>query len=108
MSELSIFIDESADFGEVRERPAYYLVTMVFHDQAVDISKEIAKMIAKHSTYFEHFDKVIVYYDNGQVELSTILNAVLSVLFNEVEFRKAEPQELKKPFLKSLEEKRLK
>lgn len=110
------------------------------------LSKEITKMIARRSTYFEQFDKVIVYYDNGQVELSAILNAVLSVLFNEVEFRKAEPQkyrllqvaafgcsmellkikknekrlskseekffykpqELKKPFLKSLEEKRLK
>ena len=31
MSELSIFIDESGDFGEVKERPAYYLVTMLFH-----------------------------------------------------------------------------
>ena len=34
MSELSMFIDESGDFGEVKERPAYYLVTMVFHNQA--------------------------------------------------------------------------
>ena len=24
MKELSIFIDESGDFGEVKERPAYY------------------------------------------------------------------------------------
>ena len=110
------------------------------------LSKEIAKMIARHSAYFNQFDKVIVYYDNGQTELSAILNAVLSILFNDVEFRKAEPQkyrllqvadficslellkikkdekrlskseekffykpqELKKPFLKSLEEKRLK
>lgn len=225
MSELSIFIDESGDFGEVKERPAYYLVTMVFHNQSVNISKEIvkleesmrtsgfdldyihtgpvirreqvfekysleerrkllykmlyfynkcdifhdtvvvnrkeavdkiqlsgrlskeiAKMISRHSTYFEQFDRVIVYYDNGQNELSAVLNAVLSLLFNEVEFRKAEPQkyrllqvadfvcsmellkikkeekrlskseekffykpqELKKPFLKSVEEKRLK
>ena len=225
MSELSIFIDESGDFGELKERPAYYLVTMVFHNQAIDISteidkleesvrasgfdleyihtgpvirreqvftaysmeerrkllykmlyfynkcniyhdtvvvnrkeardkialsgrlsKEIVKMITSHSTYFDQFDKVIVYYDNGQAELSAILNAVLSVLFHDVEFRKAEPQkyrllqvadfvcslellkikrdekrlskseekffykpqELKKTFLKSLEEKRLK
>ena len=225
MGELSIFIDESGDFGEIKERPAYYLVTMVFHDQSIDISKEIekleksvresgfdleyihtgpvirreqvfatysieerrkllykmlyfynncdihhdtvvvnrkeakdkialsgrlskeiSKMIISHATYFEQFGKVIVYYDNGQIELSAILNAVLSVLFNEVEFRKAEPQkyrllqvadfvcsmellkikkeenrlskseekffykpqEIKNPFLKSLEEKRLK
>ena len=37
MKELSIFIDESGDFGEVKERPAYYLVTFVFHDQKEDI-----------------------------------------------------------------------
>ena len=167
MSELSIFIDESGDFGEIKERPAYYLVTMIFHDQAVDISKEIekleesmhisgfdleyihtgpvirreqifttysieerrkllykmlyfynkcnihhdtvvvnrkeapdkislsghlskgiAKMIAGHSSYFKQFEKIIVYYDNGQTELSTILNAVFSALFHEVEFRR--------------------
>lgn len=102
-------------------------------------------MITKHYAYFEQFDKIIVYYDNGQIELSAILNAVLTALFKEVEFRKAEPQkyrllqvadfvcsiellkikrkekrlsrseemffykpqELKKPFIKSLEEKRL-
>ena len=224
MRELSIFIDESGDFGEVKERPSYYLVTMVFHNQAIDItkeierleesmrmsgfeleyihtgpvirreqifsmypmeerrkllykmlyfynkcdvshdtvivnrkeaidkislserlSKEIEKMIMRHSTYLSQFDKIIVYYDNGQTELSTILNTVLFPLFKEVEFRKAEPQkyrllqvadfvcslellkikrnekrlskseekffykpqELKKPFLKSLEAKRL-
>ena len=131
----------------------YHDTVVVNRKEAVDkialsgrLSKEIAKMIARHSAYFEQFDKIIVYYDNGQVELSAILNAVLSVLFNDVEFRKAEPQkyrllqvadfvcsmellkikrnekrlskseekffykpqELKKPFLKSLEEKRLK
>ena len=33
MKELSVFIDESGDFGEITERPAYYLVTLLFHDQ---------------------------------------------------------------------------
>ena len=32
MKALSIFIDESGDFGEIKERPAYYLVTMIFSD----------------------------------------------------------------------------
>ena len=43
MKELSIFIDESGDFGEVTNLPSYYLVTMVFHDQTIDISDEIKK-----------------------------------------------------------------
>lgn len=171
MRELSIFIDESGDFGEVKERPAYYLVTFVFHDQNNNISQQVSKLeesvrisgfdleyihtgplirreevfsrysiderrkllykmlnfvngcpisymtvavdrkeaidkitlsgklakaintaFSKHSEFFINFDKVIVYYDNGQVELSAILNAVFSIFFSNVEFRKAEPQ----------------
>ncbi len=42
--------------------------------------------------FFNGFDKIIVYYDNGQNQLSAILNAVFSIQFNNVEFRKAEPQ----------------
>lgn len=174
MRELSVFIDESGDFGELKERPAYYLVTMVFHDQLLNIdedirkidesiktsgfdieyihtgpvirresifenytlddrrkliykilnfynkcsinhetvvvnrkeapdkitlsgrlAKEIRNVMIKHQSYFESFDKIIVYYDYGQSELSSILNAVFSILFNDVEFRKAEPQKYK-------------
>ena len=171
MKELSVFIDESGDFGEARERPAYYLVTFVFHDQndnidtqvkklensikdagfdieyihtgpvirresvfsgysiderrkllykmlqfvvacpihyltisvdrkeAVDkvslsgkLAREIKTVINEHFDYFMNFNKVIVYYDYGQSELSAILNAVFSVQFSNVEFRRAEPQ----------------
>lgn len=171
LKELSVFIDESGDFGEVKERPSYYLVTMVFHNQAIDISgdiqrlemsiqesgfkteyihtgpvirremvfkdyslderrkllykilnfynkcpilhttvsvnrkeapdkislsgrlaKEIKRTIELRKDFFEEYDKIIVYYDNGQSELSAVLNAVFTLLFDEVEFRKAEPQ----------------
>lgn len=44
MKELSIFIDESGDFGEVKERPACYLVTFVFHDQKEDIRQQVLKL----------------------------------------------------------------
>lgn len=171
MRELSIFIDESGDFGEVKERPAYYLVTFVFHDQnnkietqvskleesirnsgfdveyihtgpvirredvfskysiderrkllykmfnfvigcpisyltvVVDrkeardkltlsgkLAKTINRVMNEHMAFFSNYDKIIVYYDHGQIELSTILNAVFSIQFSNVEFRKAEPQ----------------
>ena len=171
MKELSVFIDESGDFGEVKERPAYYLVTFVFHDQDNNIDQQVLKLeesvknagfsveyihtgpvirreevfagysiderrkllykmlnfvnacpisyltvvidrreavdkvslsgkLAKainmamgaHQDFFASFDKIIVYYDNGQSELSAILNAVFSIQFSNVEFRKAEPQ----------------
>ncbi len=44
MSVLSIFIDESGDFGPYDFRSPYYIITMVFHDQSMDISKPIAKL----------------------------------------------------------------
>ncbi len=171
MKELSIFIDESGDFGEITERPAYYLVTLLFHDQknkivsnvkkledstrnsgfdfeyihtgpvirredvfsglSIDerrkllfkmlnfivgspityeiavvnrkeapdkislsgrLGREISNVIKKHKVFFEGFDKIIVYYDNGQIELGAILNTVFSIHFSNIEFRKAEPQ----------------
>ena len=171
MNELSIFIDESGDFGAVKEWPSYYLVTLVFHEQANSITEQIRilensmkssgfdldyihtgpairredvfwrfniderrKMIYKmhkfvndcpityttlvvdkretpdkialgnrlmkdlhtmldmHMEYFLSFDKVIVYYDYGQMELNSILKSVFSMYFNYVEFRKAEPK----------------
>lgn len=39
MKELSIFIDESGDFGEYDFRSPYYIITMVFHNQDCDISE---------------------------------------------------------------------
>ena len=37
------------------------------------------------------FDKIIVYYDNGQQELNLVLNTIFSLLLSNVEFRKASP-----------------
>ena len=171
MKELSVFIDESGDFGEITERPSYYLVTLLFHDQmdsiisqvkkleestinsgfdfeyihtgpvirredvfsnlSIDerrkllykmlnfilsspilyevaivnrkeapdkislsgkLGREISNVILKNKNFFGRFDKIIVYYDNGQIELGSILNTVFSIHFSNVEFRKAEPQ----------------
>lgn len=44
MAELSIFIDESGDFGEYDHRSPYYIITMVFHNQDVDIQPAIKKL----------------------------------------------------------------
>jgi hypothetical protein len=191
MKELSVFIDESGDFGEAKERPSYYLVTFVFHNQENNIEQQVEKLeesvrnsgfeveyihtgpvirreevfsgyslderrkllykmlnfvngcpisyltvcvdrkealdkislsgklakainraILEHMEFFLDFDKVIVYYDNGQIELSAILNAVFSLHFSNVEFRKAEPQKYRllqaADFICSLELLRLK
>jgi len=172
MSELSVFIDESGDFGDSKDGRDYYLITFVFHDQKDNISenikildesikymnldveyihtgpiirkegifdnyslderraliykifnfafkspvhyytisikrreatdrvqlsgkigKAINAMLNEHWDYIDSFDNVIVYYDNGQRELGSILNAVFSIRLSNVEFRKADPRE---------------
>lgn len=173
MSVLSIFVDESGDFGKVDNNSPYYFVTLVFHDQTKNIQSSIAKLeetlwyfddkiprtihtaplirrespyynltiderrsliykmlsffrhspilhttikvdrrtasdkmhlsagiarrlqqyVNNHLCYFASFEKIIVYYDNGQQELNTILNVIFSLLMPNVEFRKASPSE---------------
>ena len=44
MKELSIFIDESGDFGVYEPHSPYYVVTLVFHDQANNITKNITQL----------------------------------------------------------------
>lgn len=50
MKELSIFIDESGDFGEYSYHSPYYIITMVFHNQSSSIESEM-----------EHLEKDLSY-----------------------------------------------
>ena len=40
------------------------------------LSIEINKMIKEHEKYFNKFDKIVMYYDNGQESLGTILDSI--------------------------------
>ena len=44
MKELSIFVDESGDFGEYQKHSPYYIITVILHEQSVDISSKIKKL----------------------------------------------------------------
>lgn len=44
MRELSIFVDESGHFDMTSKVSPYYLVSFVFHDQALDISDLVHTM----------------------------------------------------------------
>ena len=41
---VSVFIDESGDFGFIKDASKYYLITLVFHNQNDDISNNIDKI----------------------------------------------------------------
>jgi len=158
MKELSIFVDESGDFGQYSPHSPYYLFSLVFHNQddsiesnvkkldnkltnhgfsihaihtgpiirnegfykdyspeerkklfndllffaksvkfkyhiifvnkkehigknikselVNDLSKKLASFIRDNESYFKEFDKIIVYYDYGQTEITTILTNI--------------------------------
>ena len=44
MRDLSIFIDESGDFGDYAPHSPYYIISMVFHDQEENIQPAIDKL----------------------------------------------------------------
>lgn len=172
MRELSIFIDESGDFGPYESHAPYYLITLVFHNQADSIdkdveflrrrvvaqgfqdghavhagplirreadysslgmierrrlfrslfdfmrrvrigfktfvfrkrefsnhdalvsrmSREIGAYIRENLAFFQSFDRIVVYYDGGQKEITTIINSVLNVLL-EAEVRRVRPSD---------------
>ena len=41
MKDLSVFVDESGDFGPYDYHTPYYIVTLVFHDQDMDVTDAI-------------------------------------------------------------------
>lgn len=44
MKELSVFIDESGDFGEYSKHSPYYIISMVLHDQEYDINDSLESL----------------------------------------------------------------
>lgn len=174
MKALSIFVDESGDFGSYEKHAPYYIITMVFHDQTTDLTepikhlntelahlgypnhavhteplirretdykhippndrraiftklfyfvskcdikyksflfhkkafsdtfqlearmaKELSQFIRENLPYFQSFEKVILYYDNGQHELTRILNTVLATELSNYELHKVLPCDYK-------------
>lgn len=171
---LSIFVDESGDFGEYDYHSPYYIISMIFHDQSHSIKEQLSKLdeelfnlglpkhcihtgpiIRKEEMYsnmslqerksifnkmiaftrhvdfkyrsfhiekkhikepldaitllakqisrfikenlFElsNYDRIIIYYDNGQIEVNKILASVFGALLSDVEFRKVLPADYK-------------
>jgi hypothetical protein len=55
------------------------------------MSRELKFYLDRNQVYFSSFDKIIIYYDNGQEEITRILNIVFYSLFNQVESRRVAP-----------------
>ena len=101
---LSVFIDESGDFGQYNPASPNYYVARILHNQEIDISKDI-EALERHVSNWGYPKHTIhtgplirresVYYDYGQVELAQILVSVFNIMFSNVEFRKIETNQYK-------------
>jgi len=59
------------------------------------ITKELSSFIKSNFPYFSKFDKIIIYYDNGQVKLTNILIAIFGSILDNSEFRVITPNNYK-------------
>ena len=57
----------------------------------VALSKQLSTFIREEYDFFSGFDRIVVYYDNGQVELNKLLASVFAVMLPQAEFRKVMP-----------------
>lgn len=172
MKELSIFVDESGDWGDYSSHTPYYILGFVFHDQSQDISqlhnslhenlnnigfspekpihsaplirndkeyrdltwserqqifraintfarkvnirnqcfcferkiyrdreslarvmrRDIKQFVEDNLSYFQQWDRIVIYYDNGQQEVKRIIFDVFEELFRP-EFKLISPSE---------------
>ena len=59
--------------------------------QTAKLSRLITAEIQSHIDFWTSFDRIIVYYDNGQTQLTRIITSVFNTLFTNVEMRKVRP-----------------
>ena len=64
-------------------------------EQTAKLSKSITSEIRSRWEYWNSFDRIVVYYDNGQTQLTRIITSVFNALFSNVEMRKVRPVDYK-------------
>ena len=57
------------------------------------IAREISLFIRDNLSYFQSFDELVLYYDNGQKQLNRILNTVLATEIVDYDVRKVKPSD---------------
>lgn len=89
-------------FRFARKLPIHFFTAKVKKSECRDsdeleskLTKAITNEIQKHDDYFRSFDKIIIYYDNGQKPLKRILNIIFSSKFANIEVRKVSPIDYK-------------
>ena len=89
-------------FRFARKCPIHFFTALIRKSECEDsdileakITKEIKNQLEKSIEYWHSFDKIIIYYDNGQKPLKRILNILFNSMFANVEVRKISPADYK-------------
>ena len=87
-------------FNFARKVPIKYFCAKVRKSECSDaddldarLTKAIKSEVLKNEEYWNSFDKIIIYYDNGQKALKRVLNITFNSLFSDVEVRKVQPSD---------------
>ena len=56
-----------------------------------ELRAQVEEWLVETETHFQKFDKIIIYYDNGQAEISRLMKDVFDRSFAKVEIRKVQP-----------------
>lgn len=75
MHNLSIFVDESGDFGTYSNHSPYYIITMLFHDQDKDITSAIKKLDEEIQSL--GYEKDFVIHTAPLIRKEEMFNAVM-------------------------------
>lgn len=85
-------------FNFARKVPIQFFCAKVRKSECKDadeldakLTKAIKNEVLKATEYWNSFDKIIIYYDNGQKALKRVLNITFNSLFSDVEVRKVQP-----------------
>lgn len=89
-------------YNFARRLPIQYMSVKVNKDECDEhndlemrLTKAIKAEILKSEDYWRSFDKIIIYYDDGQKPLKRIINVIFNSLFSNVEIRKVDPKDYK-------------
>ncbi|MBR1796679.1 MAG: DUF3800 domain-containing protein [Clostridiales bacterium] len=87
-------------YNFTRKIPVNYICAKVKKSNCRDaddldakLTKAIKAAVLKSKEYWDDFDKIIIYYDNGQNALKRVLNITFNSLFSDVEVRKIQPSD---------------
>ena len=59
------------------------------------MARDMSSFMKDNLAYFQSFDEIILYYDNGQHQITVLLNTLLAMIINNYVVRKVLPSDYK-------------